>query len=541
MRCWKHILVLLLLPIMVDAQVSSSKGRFSVEFDKGCSPMTVNIMETDTFGMVERQYYYFEGASISSSKTFSYQDPGIYRIVQVVGVDDIEDKTDTLFVEAVASVKPEISIQKCSGNEISVTSTDSYYDSLRVYFTLNDSTTLAPGQTTTFSFTSSNLQVIELKGLFDFADEVCNSFFQEVTPVPVLETPSIVNASIKEACKELFALYIELDTIDTLTNYKINLIQNANSITVFDGFLTESSFSISDIPFSRKNYCLQMEVFDPCHNTSTTGENFCAESTDLSLSPFESLYSSYTGTGIYINLDNVESGEFAIFRKIEGGEYESRPVQTGSFTDPIGSQGRKYFYKIDYVDSCNQILYSSETNPPLVDATLESTNRYRVVFTPPVNSLSTSSTNEIRAGNDFSQTSNEISQAEFFIQLDAKDGTPRQFITATTTYSDDIIVRSNAVTVRHELIIYVPTAFTPNGDGLNDTLELFGLPTEIATTKIYTRWGQLIYTSDQPSPGWNGTFSGARAPEGTYLYEIVFETASGEKRMQKGTFALINK
>lgn len=540
MHYWKYILFLIILPTLTEAQVFSSKARFSIDFDMGCNPMTVNITELDNFGDVTRQYYFFEGAGITNSKTFSYQDPGIYQIVQVVGVDGIDDKTDTLFVEVMTALKPQVIIQKCNGNEISITSEDTYYDSLRVFFTLNDSATLVNGETTTFSFSNSNIQVIELKGLFNNADDQCSSFFEEITPLQILEAPRIESASIKESCKDVFKLYLELDGIDTLINYRIFLNQGSQTL-LFDGFLTEPSFVLANIPFDRNQYCINIEVFDSCNNTTSISTDFCASSNELSLSPFASLYASYTNTGIFINLDSVNSGKFNIYRKLESEEYEFRSEQKGSFTDKVGSLGRKYLYKIDYIDDCDELLFSAETHPPFVEADSDGTNRYIVTFLSPENSLADSPVNEYQAGNEFANTTGDISQTEFIVQLDAKDGSPRQFITATSTYANDIILKSNSVTVRHELIIYVPSAFTPNGDGLNDTLELFGLPTEIATTNIYTRWSKLVYTSSEPSPGWDGTINGSRAPEGTYLYEIVFETASGEKRTQKGTFALINK
>ena len=539
MRRWKHILFLILLPILADAQVLSSKGRFSVAFDRGCSPMTVNIVEQDTFGVVTRQYYYFEGAGITNSQTFTYQDPGVYQIVQVVGVDGVE-KSDTLFVEALESMRPVVQIQKCNGLQVSITSQDTYYDSIRVYFNTTDSATLLNSETAEFTYSSGQNEVVELKGLFNNADEVCSSFFEEIVPIPALQAPTILEASIKETCRDLFSLYLTIDAFDTLTNYRINLTQGS-STRIFDGFLSQSTVVLSDIPFNRQDYCINIEAYDPCSNTSNFSADFCAESSELSLSPFQALYSSYASSGIYINLDNVNSGTFNVYRKLEGEEFELRSEQSGSFTDPIGSNGRKYFYKIDYVDSCSQILFSAETNPPLVDAANETTNQYLVTFSPPANSLIEIPDHEYQSGNDFSQTTNSIPSSEFSIQLDAKDGSPRQFITASSTYPDGTTINSNAVTVRHELVIYVPSAFTPNGDGLNDTLELFGLPTTIATTNIYTRWGQLIYTSDQPAPGWDGTISGSLASEGTYLYEIIFETADGDKRMQKGTFALIKK
>ena len=537
---WIHIVAILFVPAMVGAQVFSSKGRFSVEFDRGCSPMTVNITEHDPFGNITRQYYYFEGAGITNNTTFTYQDAGVYQIVQVIGQDGV-DKRDTLFIEAFESLKPEVKFQRCNGLELSVTSLDSYYDSIRVYFTVDDSVTLETDETANFTFSSGNNQIIGLKGFFDNADEVCDSFFEEIVPIPTLNAPEIIEASVKESCKDIFSLYLQLDDFDTLTNYRINVIQES-SMKVFDGFLNQSSLNISDIPFNRNNdYCVNIEAYDACSNTSSFSLDYCAETTQLSLSPFASLYSTYESSGIYINLDPVDLGTFEIYRKLEEDDFEFRSEQIASFTDPIGSNGRRYSYKIDYVDSCGQALYTAVTNPPLVTTEKEGLNQYSVTFTPPVNSLMTSPTHEYQSGNSFSQTTGEINQSDFSVQLDAKDGSPRQFITATSIYPDGLILRSNAETVRHELVIYVPNAFTPNGDGLNDNLELFGLPTEIATTNIYTRWGQLIYTSDEPSPGWDGTLNGSIAPEGTYLYEIIFETASGEKRTQKGTFALIKK
>ncbi|MEQ8906481.1 gliding motility-associated C-terminal domain-containing protein [Ekhidna sp.] len=540
MQQWKHILILLLMPMLAGAQVFSSKGRFSVEFDRGCTPMTVNITEHDSFGDVTRQYYYFVGAGITNSKTFTYQDSDTYQIVQVVGADGIDDKTDTLLVQAFASIKPEIEIQKCNGSEVSVTSVDSYYDSIRVYFSSTDSATLLTDQSATFIFSTTASQSIGLKGFFNNANENCNSFFEEVVPIPVLEAPEILNASIKESCKDVFTLYLQLDQIDTLTNYRINIHQTSSS-KIYDGYLKNTSLTLQDIIFSKEDYCVTIVAYDPCNNTSQTSTDFCAESTDLSLSPFETLYSTYDSSGIFINLDLVETGTFNVYRKLEDNEFEFRSEETSSFTDIIGSNGRKYFYQIEYVDSCQQVLYTAQTNPPLVEASSIRTNEYQVVFTTPVNSLTEIPSNEYQSGNSFSQTTGEINNDQFTIQLDGKDGSPRQFITATSVYSDGLILKSNAITVRHELVIYVPNAFTPNGDGLNDTLEFLGLPTEIATIHIYNRWGQLIYSSDQPTPGWDGTIDGSLAGQGTYLYEIIFETASGEKRTQKGTFALIKK
>ena len=535
-----HIVIALtVLSLGVRGQVLSSKGRFSVEFDRGCSPFTVNISRLDTFGNVTRQYFYFEGAGITNIETFSYQDPGIYQIVQVVGVDNIPDKTDTLFVEVLEALSPSIEFTNCNGGQVFATSTDTYYDSVRVYFTPNDSVTLLTNDESSFTFTSSELQTIGLRGFFNNADDVCMQFEEQFIPIPSLLAPEIINASIKETCQDVYSLYLELREVDSLTNYRINLTQNSTS-RLFDGFLSQSSLVFANIPFTVGDFCVSIEAFDPCDNNTLSSNDFCDSPSELSLSPFESLYSSYDSMGIYINLDQVSTGNFNIYRQLEDDdEFEFRSNQIGSFTDPIGSNGRKYTYQIDYTDSCGQVLFTAQTNPPFVDAQNQTTNTYLVTFSPPTNSLLSVPEHEYQTGNNFSQSADIITSSVFTTQLNAQNGSPRQFITATSTYPDGIILHSNSETVRYELIIYVPTAFTPNGDGRNDTLELFGLPTATATTKIYNRWGQQVYSSAQPSPGWDGTINGNLADEGTYLYEIIFETADGNERSQRGTFALI--
>lgn len=528
------------MPLLVDSQIFSSKGRFSVEFDKGCSPMTINITEHDAFGVVTRQYYYFEGASITNNKSFTYQESGIYQIVQIVGVDGIGDKTDTLFVEALDPLQPEVEIRKCNSNDIRVTSIDTYYDSIRVYFTPTDSFTLENGMSAEFTYPNSANTSLELKGFFNNADEVCSSYLESITPVNTLQGPDILTASIKESCKDNFTLYLRLNSIDTLVNYRVFLTENT-PLLVFDGFLSQPSLILDNIPFGRSDYCLEVEAYDPCNNSGDRGNTFCDEVSELSLSPFESLYSTYDSSGILVNFDSVVTGSFIIYRGLDNSHYELLTERTSPFTDRIGSIGRQYFYKIDYVDSCGTLLYTAETNPPLVETNKIGTNNYEVIFTPPVNSLNNPPENEYRSGNNFSFTEERITSSIFSIQLNPKDGNPRQFVSATSTYPDSLTLSSNAIAVRYELIIHVPKAFTPNGDGLNDRLEFYGLPTETATINIYNRWGQRIFYSEDPLAGWDGTFNGTLADEGTYLYEIIFENAGGNKQMQKGTFALIYK
>lgn len=88
--------------------------------------------------------------------------------------------------------------------------------------------------------------------------------------------------------------------------------------------------------------------------------------------------------------------------------------------------------------------------------------------------------------------------------------------------------------------VYVPTAFTPNGDGLNDVLKptLAGMQ-RLVFFRLYNRYGQLIYETGQEGSGWNGTFNGQLQPATNYVWAVQAVDYKGETYVQKGTVMLI--
>ena len=88
--------------------------------------------------------------------------------------------------------------------------------------------------------------------------------------------------------------------------------------------------------------------------------------------------------------------------------------------------------------------------------------------------------------------------------------------------------------------VYVPTAFTPNGDGKND----FFRPTyvgvkELVALNIYNRWGELVFATADPSMKWDGTFAGNKQATQVYIWQVSAISAGGQKIQKKGTFVLI--
>lgn len=87
--------------------------------------------------------------------------------------------------------------------------------------------------------------------------------------------------------------------------------------------------------------------------------------------------------------------------------------------------------------------------------------------------------------------------------------------------------------------IFIPNAFTPNGDGHNDLFEVKGSYIATYSIIIVARWGETIFNSSILENSWNGTYKGKDVPEGVYQYVIEIMGFSGNKQKFNGSITLI--
>ena len=88
--------------------------------------------------------------------------------------------------------------------------------------------------------------------------------------------------------------------------------------------------------------------------------------------------------------------------------------------------------------------------------------------------------------------------------------------------------------------LYIPNAFTPNGDGLNDVFKPIALGIkQINYFKIFNRWGQLIFSTTQQNYGWDGTFKGHPQDAAVYVWIIEGVDYQDKKITQKGAVTLV--
>lgn len=89
--------------------------------------------------------------------------------------------------------------------------------------------------------------------------------------------------------------------------------------------------------------------------------------------------------------------------------------------------------------------------------------------------------------------------------------------------------------------VYVPTAFTPNGDGKNDYLKPFYSSfSSILNFSVYNRWGQQVYTmGNSKTSGWNGYYQSRLQPAGTYIWICQYKNHNGREIVKRGTTVLL--
>ncbi len=108
----------------------------------------------------------------------------------------------------------------------------------------------------------------------------------------------------------------------------------------------------------------------------------------------------------------------------------------------------------------------------------------------------------------------------------------------------DVITK--VVPVKNDYGIYIPTSFTPNYDGLNDifipVFSPYGLDLKTYNLEVFDRWGEMLFSTKDPTAGWNGTVKNRGdepLKEDTYVYKIRFKDIDGKIHNKTGHVTLM--
>lgn len=232
-----------------------------------------------------------------------------------------------------------------------------------------------------------------------------------------------------------------------------------------------------------------------------------------------------------LTIERAEAGT-TTFKKIitlyNQNEYTDNAAKTSEFS---------YCYRLSYENSCGQkVPVSSPICTILLSKNLTTLNwtaetpilggfeRYDVMQTG-----SSGSSEEIPVQKNTSYT----------IKLNAQSDLEYNLQVRASSQNGNFESLSNIINYKRSAGVFVPDAFTPNGDGFNDILEAKSTQLQSFNFSILNRWGEVVFHSEDIANGWDGTINGTNAPVGSYVYKMTFVDDINQTVEKSGTFMLL--
>jgi gliding motility-associated-like protein len=277
---------------------------------------------------------------------------------------------------------------------------------------------------------------------------------------------------------------------------------------------TSSSITVS--PASNTSYTLV--VTDPA-----TG---CSDSSSVQVNVLLPPTASITGTNV------VCAGGSVQLTAAGGGTYTWSTGQTSAGINPIPSATTTYSVVVSNGACTDTAYYTVTVNPlPSLAISQDTTITYGQSAT-------------IYA---FVQSGVSVTWSPS-AGLDCSNCTsPAASPAATTTYcvyatDSNGCADSACMTVYVDITcgeVFVPNAFSPNNDGSNDVLFVYGNCVTSMNFQVFDRWGEKVFESNDPATGWDGTYRGKEMDEGTFVYQLQATLVNGDVRQLKGSISLI--
>jgi gliding motility-associated-like protein len=246
----------------------------------------------------------------------------------------------------------------------------------------------------------------------------------------------------------------------------------------------------------------------------------------------------------------ITAAEFIIFRSDNGGDFrELDRTPNLSYHDTqsnINTKINTYCYQITYIDACGNKAASGPLACPILLNLKLTENLLELNWTAYrdwIDGVNTYVVEKLdNQGTVYESKSAGMSLAyanNLTENPDDREQLLRFRIRAELNGNNMPIIYSNIVEVIQPQQLYFPDAFTPDGNGLNDTFEPKGIFITSFEMMIYNRWGEVLYTTDNIEQGWNGTFRNEAAPAGTYIYHIKTKDFLDRNYKKQGSFTLI--
>ena len=234
---------------------------------------------------------------------------------------------------------------------------------------------------------------------------------------------------------------------------------------------------------------------------------------------------------------------YTIFREDGGSYFNYGSSNYNAYVDNVvNTDLQPYCYEVSYKDACNNTSLIS-LNTCTVNLRLTRTNE--------INNLTWTSYTGYQSGikeyvvENLDENGNVVLSKTALnpnSHSEVADPSLAQLIyriKVVPNGSENLISYSNTVRIDLTPQVFLPTIFTPNGDGENDILEIKGKYFKSAKITILNKWGEVVFISDNASIGWDGNYKGQPASVDSYGYHVVAFDNSGKEISLKGVVSLV--
>ena len=563
------IFLLCMFSNQTNAQTASTpNGNFEVNEVVGCAPFTVTptnllggggsiqynydntLNPGDCTGNYQADPFSCTNGSYTNALDFTYTTPGDYYLVQLNGNAPDGNKVSYIKITVIEAIEPAYDVFACANNEVflDIDFTQDNYDSYSIDFGDGSSIRTIDKATDSnklpYTYAAAGTYNITVQGLVSGNSTECSSKSELIptldgSPTPVINSLEVMDATMFEVNYEsldsriVHTLMIESEDGSQFDVITLNPTTNATNYTY-----TNSSFD-----FVNTVYSVKIESADRCNANAISSETIYSIASEYT--------AAYVSSDIQVDFDftTVNNAAYEIvFFENDNSTADKFNTNTGTTQRMLSNCTlvENYYFEATFGAATSKSApiipdLSGTLSPPaiqsidgeLVNATFEldfdqapvNATSYTIFKKNPDNTFSSIGTSTTP---DFIDSNLRSGQLELCYTVAYEDECGN-----ISEMSSEFCFPLSVGTIR------LPNAFTPNGDGVNDTFTVGDGVFINFKMQIFDRWGSLIFNSTNPSIGWDGNYNGAPASIGGYAYRISFQDAGNTTIQQTGTLVLI--
>jgi gliding motility-associated-like protein len=336
--------------------------------------------------------------------------------------------------------------------------------------------------------------------------------FTGTVNVPVFEDLQInLTDDIVEQCPYVpFDLFVEVmggagSYVFEWTDEQGNVISNTNAVNVTPIATSTYTVTVTDL-------CGE-SVTDEVTITILSPPLILTISPPQEICPFDSVFIDVQATGGF--------GEYYYYWPHSG------ETTAGVWVDPLITSS----YTVVVMDDCQTFQVQAETQVVVIKPDAD----FQVITRPQFINLPITFENLTQNGSTYQWTFG--------------DGNLSTMVHPNNTYSEpgfyevmliamddkgciDTVVK--VIEIKDEFYLYVPNTFTPDGNRFNNTFKVSAIGVVEFDIKIFNRWGELLFSSNDVNFEWDGTYKGTLVQDGSYVWKIFYRSINDDEDMITG-------